>query len=194
MGKGWRTGPDGVAVIRFHVNPTPPTGSRLPPQHVHDAIQEATAVWEVANPRLDFRFEGFTDREPRQKDGFSDFSYGSSVVVNRDADGFIIEADIIRTAADTTDSLTYTTCDWRREGGCANSGSGKVEVLDMLVHEVGHVVGLDDLRTEDARQLTMYTWGQGPGSRQRVTLGRGDLLGLHTLYPCNCAPPPVYEP
>ncbi len=195
IAKGWRPHADGIARIPFYVNTKPPDGSTLLPQKIYDAFEEGTTIWEAGNPRIDFQLVGTTgDRLQRRGDGFSDFAYGAAVEWRRDADGYLIEVDIIRTPLDPGDSLAYTPCDWKRDNGCNMSNSGKLEIVNLIVHELGHVVGLSDLTDTIAEDLTMYRQTRGVGDRRSITLGKGDLIGLHHLYPCNCLHPPIYVP
>ena len=56
------------------------------------------------------------------------------------------------------------------------------DAQDILVHEIGHWVGLDDLYDTADEDLTMY----GYGSKQELkkdTLESGDISGAGTIYP-----------
>jgi hypothetical protein len=68
----------------------------------------------------------------------------------------------------------------------AGFGDRSVSVGATLVHEIGHILGLDHV--DDLRQLMSAEPGRGP-----VTLGPGDLSGLRAIGAaagCNPAPPP----
>ena len=56
------------------------------------------------------------------------------------------------------------------------------DAQDILTHELGHWVGLDDLYTASEEDLTMY----GYGARQELkkdTLESGDSAGVQAIYP-----------
>ena len=66
---------------------------------------------------------------------------------------------------------------WTNVPGVKN----RYQVMNVIAHELGHQVGLDDLGSPH-RGLTMF--GQiGKGEMNKVTLGRGDLRGADTISP-----------
>ena len=61
------------------------------------------------------------------------------------------------------------------------AGVKRYQVRNVIAHELGHQVGLDDLANPH-NGLTMF--GQiGRGELNKVTLGRGDLKGASTIAP-----------
>ena len=52
-------------------------------------------------------------------------------------------------------------------------------VRRLVLHEFGHAIGLADL--EDSPNLTM-AFATGTRNTAQRTLGRGDVLGLRSLY------------
>lgn len=66
---------------------------------------------------------------------------------------------------------------WTHHGG----GRQGYQVINVATHELGHQLGLDDLGGEHSA-LTMF--GQiGLGEVNKVTLGKGDLMGASQLSP-----------
>jgi hypothetical protein len=55
------------------------------------------------------------------------------------------------------------------------------DVQNIATHEVGHVVGLDDLYAEQYRELTMYGYGK-TGEVIKISLAEGDIAGAQYLY------------
>jgi len=55
------------------------------------------------------------------------------------------------------------------------------DVQNVMTHELGHTLALDDLRSPRTGALTMhaYTW---PGDTGKRTLGAGDILGIQAIY------------
>jgi hypothetical protein len=55
------------------------------------------------------------------------------------------------------------------------------DVQDIATHEAGHTLMLDDLYTLEAKQLTMYGYGDY-GQTYAISLGAGDVSGIHAIY------------
>lgn len=69
-----------------------------------------------------------------------------------------------------------------REEDWSFDGSGETfSVQNIVTHEAGHTLVLQDLRSPRDGALTMhaYTW---PGDVDKETLGSGDILGLKEIY------------
>lgn len=62
-----------------------------------------------------------------------------------------------------------------------SSCSGKYELAGLLTHEMGHVLGFNDLDESDHRYLTMSGTLTACTYQDRI-LGRGDYLGLAYVY------------
>lgn len=58
----------------------------------------------------------------------------------------------------------------------------KYDAQDILTHEIGHWMGLDDIYNSANKDLTMYGYGRR-GELKKNTLEPGDILGIQTLYP-----------
>ena len=56
------------------------------------------------------------------------------------------------------------------------------DVQNILVHELGHWVGLDDLYDSADEDLTMYGYGS-LRELKKDTLESGDTLGVQSIYP-----------
>jgi hypothetical protein len=55
------------------------------------------------------------------------------------------------------------------------------DIQNIATHEVGHVVGLDDLYEDQYRELTMYGYGK-TGEVIKISLEEGDIAGAQCLY------------
>lgn len=196
QGRGWRPDSAGEVHIRYYINPRVPIGASYSSSEIIGAIQAAAATWQRANPRIRFEYQGTTDREAVQGDGYSVFFMGLNMVEYR-VDGYIVEADIWPIAtADEDDS--WAPCDERSgDGGCAPVEF--FEIQNILTHEIGHALGLDHVSNADD-QFVNLTMSPGQtrdhlASRWRSTLGLGDILGVRHMYPCpGCPFPPIVEP
>ena len=202
---GWKDfDGDGLIEIEFWIYDEAPADNSVTSEQIVAALLDGTRVWEEANPRIDFVYRGTTDSPPAQQDRIGGdrgpdqqkyrvtLALGAYVTHTRDGDGWIVETDIGWTPA--FGNRAHNPCDWHRDGGCGRSGSGKGEIADLLVHEIGHILGLGDLSGAETEQLTMNPHGSWEDDRFHVTLGYGDKLGLSKLYPCGCPLTPIYEP
>jgi hypothetical protein len=59
--------------------------------------------------------------------------------------------------------------------------AGTYDAQDILTHELGHWVGLDDHYTEDYKENTMYGYG-GTAEVKKDTLTTGDINGAAAIY------------
>jgi len=66
------------------------------------------------------------------------------------------------------------------ESQCGSLNS--FDVQNVLVHEIGHWMGLDDRYVGSEKDLTMYG-SASPGELKKDGLATGDLLGIQTIYP-----------
>lgn len=64
--------------------------------------------------------------------------------------------------------------------GCAYSNAYDAE--DILTHETGHWMGLDDTYTSPFTDNTMFGYG-GTGETKKDTLTTGDIAGVNLIYP-----------
>ena len=61
------------------------------------------------------------------------------------------------------------------------SVAGTYDAQDILTHELGHWVGLDDHYTDDYKENTMYGYG-GTAEVKKDTLTTGDINGAAEIY------------
>ena len=62
-----------------------------------------------------------------------------------------------------------------------STGQASYDVEDILTHEVGHWLMLNDLYNSSDQQLTMYGYGS-LGELFKDSLGYGDVLGVKKIY------------
>jgi len=67
----------------------------------------------------------------------------------------------------------------------SNTGLATYDVRDILTHEVGHWLELGDLYKSADSELTMYGYGT-VGERKKDSLGKGDCLGVTSIYGGAC--------
>jgi hypothetical protein len=105
--------------------------------------------------------------------GFGPLPFGILAVtcVRSNKAGRMAEADI-RINSKVSWALTVASCKWFQD------------LLEpTMTHEIGHAFGLGHVSERRHGRLTMSTYSDGPCSNAETTLGRGDVRGLHHLYP-----------
>jgi len=65
-------------------------------------------------------------------------------------------------------------------GDCSGT-AGAYDIQNIMTHENGHWLGLNDLYSATDKDLTMYGYGM-TGELKKDTLGLGDILGINTIY------------
>ena len=121
---------------------------------------------------------GATSRKPRctSPDGFNVVGFRSlpTGVLGRTcwwtSNGRIVEADIQLNATERW-ALTLAGCRFTQ-----------VMLEAVMTHEVGHAYGMGHVGEAKHGRLTMSTFLDAPCNNQESTLGRGDVLGLESLY------------
>lgn len=66
------------------------------------------------------------------------------------------------------------------ETSCSQTNT--FDVQNILTHEFGHWMGLDDLYSSSVKDLTMFGYAS-PGELKKDLPASGDLLGINSLYP-----------
>lgn len=56
-----------------------------------------------------------------------------------------------------------------------------MDLLNILMHELGHALGLGDVPDSNCDGATMYAWSHS-GETDKRTLSNADIIGLRTLY------------
>lgn len=82
-----------------------------------------------------------------------------------------------------TDTILNNKFPWSWSGnnnGCADNNS--YDAQDILTHELGHWMGLDDEYISNFTDNTMYGYGS-KGEIKKDTLTSGDIAGVSLIYP-----------
>jgi hypothetical protein len=108
---------------------------------------------------------------------YGSFLFGLTVLTYREADGAIVDGDILLNDAQ------YDFC----AGDCA---LGTTALCNTLTHEVGHLLGLDH---GQVKQSTMYA-NAGSGDVNKCTLHGDDEQGACWAYRHDCTTPLPPEP
>jgi hypothetical protein len=84
-----------------------------------------------------------------------------------------------------TDVIFNTKYRWGIDADGEGTGftlpKGTYDVRNIGTHEIGHVVGLDDLYAAQYRELTMYGYGAATETL-KISLQAGDIAGTQYLY------------
>ena len=86
-----------------------------------------------------------------------------------------------RVVADV-DTIMNNSYPWSWGGGSATCAyPNSYDAQNILTHELGHWMGLDDMYTDLYVNNTMYGWGE-PMEAKKDTLTSGDKVGVSSIY------------
>lgn len=173
------TNPD-YKLLRFHwyttagywINPANTYG--ISDFDVVNAIQTSANTWDVETNYEVFSYNGTTTNLAGTYDGYNVVSWGNYSQANVIAVTFIWYTRGTRILE--TDTLMNVYFAWSLSGE-----TGKMDVQNIMTHELGHWCGLNDLYSGKDYWLTMYGYANY-GETYKQTLGLGDILGLQKVY------------
>lgn len=188
----WRPEGDGIARIPFYVNSTSAFLSR---EQAVELSLLTTATWEAYLPTVRFEYMGETTQPARPDDGLNVIQMAGAspvAVVSVSADERWLEEFDIQLDPwnnwDRCDPFADDSCTPQCSGLVCDVGSGDLQ--DSLMHELGHALGLAHPDSAQGCELTMGGGSGPPGctrnNRKGATVGLGDVLGVHELYPFTC--------
>ncbi len=159
--------------VQYRITNRPPIGADAFTQ----AVQMAFNTWQaVNNATITFQYTGSTDSREPALDGSNNIIMKSKVtgsdVVGQSyiyyyvSDGKIVECDIVLNAS-------YP---WGTDGA-----ANKMDVQNVLTHEIGHLCCLDDLYDAGDSEKTMYGYIDY-GETKKRTLDPDDAAGLAAVY------------
>ncbi|HEX9695741.1 MAG TPA: DUF5667 domain-containing protein [Actinomycetota bacterium] len=170
----------GVATLSFVVNPVQPWVS---PSEAVAAAVSAARTWSSANPNVRVDYRGTTSSLPTLGDGINQIGWGNPGGANSLAQANllrvgdrVVEADIV---------LTVTQPWATTHGGAIN----RYDIEAVLVHEIGHWLGLDHLHDGAAAEQSMFVRPRA-GDASGATLALGDVKAVRAAYPCGSCPMP----
>ena len=139
---------------------------------VINTITASVNTWDSETSYQVFSYKGTTTRTAGKRDGYNVISWGNyrsgviAVTMSWVMGGRTIEVDC----------MMNTRFKWSLTGQ-----AGKMDVQNIMTHELGHFCGLADLYNEADYWLTMYGYSNY-GLTYARTLGQGDINGLLAVY------------
>ena len=158
------------STINYYVNAANSYG--LSASAVVNTITTSTNTWDVQTKYQVFSYKGTTSRMAGTYDGYNVISWGSysagviAVTMSWVSGRRVLEVDC----------LMNTYYGWSLSGE-----PGKMDVQNIMTHELGHFCGLADLYKNTDYWLTMYGYSDFHETYKQ-TLGLGDILGLRAFY------------
>jgi hypothetical protein len=158
------------STINYYVNPTNSYG--FSSSAVVSTISTAVNTWDSQTSYQVFSYKGTTSRVAGTRDGYNVISWGSysagviAVTMSWVSGKRVLEVDC----------LMNTYYSWSLSGE-----AGKMDVQNIMTHELGHFCGLADLYKDADYWLTMYGYSNY-AETYKQTSGLGDILGLRAVY------------
>ncbi len=191
-GVHWRAG--SRIVYYINMNYSHAKSPTLTQTAVRAAIDGTFRTWGLAMPKsggLIFVDGGRTSLLPGRHDGRNVIGWGTlpwgtiaqTSVYYYPSTGQIVEADITLNNRYSWAYTAPTTCNvsslYCNPGPAGPRGA--YDLRNVVTHEAGHTLMLDDLYGWSNRNLTMYGYAS-PNQRSKDSLGLGDRLGVRTIY------------
>ncbi len=178
---GWKLPSSPTSSIVFNINYNSKPVSLLK-SSVTSAVNLAFQAWDTS--LSNFNEGSATNINRYQLDGTNLVAWGTTpnnaiaitVTWYYPSTGQWVESDTILNKKLKWSWTPYSTV----SAECGGT-SGAYDLQDIMTHENGHWVGLDDLYDSFSRDLTMYGYGM-TSELKKDTLGQGDILGKQFLY------------
>ena len=159
------------STINYYINPANSYG--FSQSAVVDTITGSANTWDVETAYQVFSYKGTTSsRIAGTRDGYNVISWGTysagviAVTMSWVSGKRVLEADC----------RMNTYYSWSLTGE-----AGKMDVQNIVTHELGHFCGIADLYNDADYWLTMYGYSNFAEIYKR-TLGLGDIRGLEAFY------------
>jgi len=158
------------STINYYINPKNTYG--FSNTAVVNTITTSVNTWDKETSYQVFSYKGTTTRVAGKRDGYNVIAWGKysagviAVTMSWVSGGRTLEVDC----------MMNTRFKWSLTGE-----AGKMDVQNIMTHELGHFCGLKDLYSDADYWLTMYGYSNY-GLTYARTLGLGDINGLKAVY------------
>ncbi len=158
------------STINYYINPTNTYGFST--TSVVSTITTSVDTWDKETSYNVFSYKGTTTKAAGKQDGYNVIAWGKyrpgviAVTMSWVSGGQVLEVDC----------MMNTRFKWSLTGE-----AGKMDVQNIMTHELGHFCGLADLYGDADYWLTMYGYSNY-GLTYARTLGLGDINGLKAVY------------
>lgn len=177
---GWRMPDSGIT---WKLNPST-VPSSVGASAATSALQAAFDTWTAADPAKKFSYGGTTSVTRPKLDYVNAVLWGKvsagaiaiTYVRYYTSTGVIADVDMV-----FNNRYPWAIFDPAKGEECQSTPDA-YDVQNIATHEAGHWVGLDDLYSSAAKDLTMYGYGAGRELKKR-TLGVGDITGANAVIP-----------
>ncbi len=139
-------------------------------------------AWEAAQNKVNFVAGPATTKTRSSYDGQNIIAWGRT-------SGSALGVTYVRYYTATrlvvdVDTIMNKKFAWSWNGGLASTcgDPNTYDAQNILTHEQGHWLGLDDFYTADFVNNTMYGYGS-KGETKKITLTSGDIAGAAAIYP-----------
>lgn len=160
-------------------------------------VGRAFQTWAaVPNATTSSRFVGLTNADPLVDDRMSVVGFRSRPDLDRVLGASNFEVDTVTGEVRASDVFLNTTVNW---SVAANGEAGRYDAESVLVHELGHLLGLGHsalgetlLQSDGRRQVlgkraVMFPIAYPQGNIEDRTLEADDIAGITDLYPASGA-------
>jgi len=155
---------------KYWINPSNKYGFSV--TAVATAITTSAVTWDKETSAVVFSYQGTIRKTAGKRDNYNVVAWGAyrAGVI---AVTYIWYSGTRILESDTRLNTFYA---WSLSGE-----AGKMDVQNIMTHELGHWCGLDDLYADKDYWLTMYGYSNY-AETHKETLGLGDTLGLQAVY------------
>lgn len=138
-------------------------------------------AWEAAQNKVTFSAGATTTKVKSSNDGKNIIAWGRT-------SGSALGVTYVRYYTSTklvvdVDTIMNKRFAWSWNGGSSTTcgDPNSYDAQNILVHELGHWLGLNDFYTNDFTNNTMYGYGSR-GETKKITLTSGDTAGVAAIY------------
>ena len=172
--------------VAFHLDAA--GSDDMAPEEAIALLRASFAVWEqVPTSRIRFSDQGLTTSlVPSRNDGYNLVIFDETGAwLDAPPETGIIAVTRLNSNSNTGRILDADIIFNGRDHRFGSGQSGRVELIDVAAHEIGHLLGLEHTPLDGAANVrpTMNPYYRGDGRGEAATLEADDVAGISTLYP-----------